>query len=312
MKIDDKIFIAGHRGMVGSNLVNLLKRKGYKNLITKEKSELNLLNQNDTKHFLEFNKPDIVVIAAAKVGGIGANIKYPANFFYENSQIQNNIIHFSSILGVKKVIYLGSSCIYPKDSPQPIKEEYLLNGPLEETNEGYALAKISGLKMLEYYNRQMGLEYLSLMPCNIYGPNDSFDLENSHVMTALIKKIYDAKINHSNKIDIWGSGIARREFLHVYDLVEAILYFSNINTGYNFINIGTGEDISILDLANLIKHEIGFKGIINCDISKPDGMLLKRLDVTKMKTLGFKPRVNLVDGIREVINIYEKLKKQSI
>lgn len=308
MKKEHKIFIAGHKGMVGSSLVRLLKKRGFENLVLKSKDELNLLDQKAVYDFMHFEKPSIVVIAAARVGGINANMKRPADFLFENLQIQNNLIDSSANNNVEKVIFLGSSCIYPKECPQPMKEEYLLTGKLEDTNEGYAIAKIAGLKMLEYYKRQKGLDYLSLMPCNLYGPNDSFDLEHSHVLSALVKKFSDAVSNGSKEILLWGTGIARREFMHVDDLANAILYFSNNNKIDSFLNIGWGTDVTIKELAQIIAKKTGFDGTIKWDSDKPDGMLKKCMDVSKMKEMGFQPKITLEEGIIEMIDIYKKLK----
>ena len=308
MKVNDKIFIAGHKGMVGSSIHRLLNENVFNNIIVKQKSELDLLNQEDVKDFFLNEKPEIVILAAARVGGINANMKRPADFIYENLQIQNNIIHSSYLSGVKKIIFLGSSCIYPKDCQQPMKEEYLLTGKLEETNEGYALAKISGLKMLEYYKRQFDLNSLSIMPCNLYGPNDSFNLEHSHVLSALVKRFSDAVNENACEIKLWGTGVARREFMHVDDLARAILYFSKIEQPLSFLNVGWGDDISIKELALLIADKVNFKGKIIWDSSKPNGMLRKCMDVTNMKSLGFEPNINLSTGIEEMIQLYNQEK----
>lgn len=308
MEKSSKIYIAGHNGMVGSSIKKLLIENSFTNLLVKNKNELNLLNQTAVNDFFLNEKPDFVILAAAKVGGINANIQSPADFLYQNLQIQNNIIHSSYLSGVKKIIFLGSSCIYPRDCQQPMKEEYLLTGKLEETNEGYALAKISGLKMLEFYKRQYGLNSISLMPCNLYGPNDSFNLEHSHVLSALVKRFSDAVFDNISVIKLWGTGIARREFMHVDDLARAVLYFSNTNIELPFFNIGWGHDISIKELALIIAEKVKYKGEIIWDDTKPNGMLRKCMDVTLMKSLGFKPNIDLSDGIDEMIKIY----KQSI
>jgi GDP-L-fucose synthase len=308
MKKNNKIFIAGHNGMVGSALLRLLNREAYTNLIIESKELLDLLDQKSVFNFMMNNRPDVVVLAAARVGGINANQKRPADFIYENLQIQNNIIHSAYKANVKKVIFLGSSCIYPKECNQPMKEEYLLTGKLEETNEGYAIAKISGLKMLEFYKKQYGLNYLSLMPCNLYGPNDSFDLEHSHVLSALVKKFSDAVSNNCDSISLWGSGIAFREFMHVDDLANAIVYFSQKDNIESFLNIGWGIDISIKELAELIALKTGFKGQIIWDTSKPNGMLKKCMDVTKMIEAGFKPQIQLSEGVEQMIKIYKNIK----
>jgi GDP-L-fucose synthase len=306
MKKEDKIYIAGHKGMVGSSFYKLLKEKNFNNVIIADRNELDLTDQIKTNHFIKQNSPNIVLIAAAKVGGINSNIKYPADYLNLNLQIQNNLINSSIKNGVEKIIFLGSSCVYPAQSPQPMKEEYLLSGPLEQTNEGYALAKITGIKLLEYYKKQYGFNSLSLMPCNLYGPNDSFDLENSHVLSALVRKIVDAKENKIQEVLIWGTGNARREFMHVDDLSEAILYFSDKFTHHSFINIGCGDDISIKDLASLIARKVNYNGKFKWDSSKPDGMYRKCMDVTKMLDYGFKPKISLEEGIEQMIKIYKE------
>jgi GDP-L-fucose synthase len=306
MKLSDRIFIAGHNGMVGSSLLRNLNLLKYEKLIVANKKQLNLLDQKATLEYFEKERPQIVIIAAARVGGINANLTYPGDFIYQNVQIQNNLIHSSLVTGVEKVIFLGSSCIYPAECSQPMKESYLLTGPLEKSNEGYALAKILGLKMLEFYNEQYGLNSISFMPCNLYGPNDSFDLNNSHVLSALVKKIVDAKLSKSNSVSVWGSGNPRREFMHVDDLARAIIYFSEKLDNHRFINIGWGEDISIKELAVLISKIANYQGELIFDISKPDGMMKKCMDVSKMKNLGFEPKIDLETGIKQMIDIYLK------
>jgi GDP-L-fucose synthase len=306
IKLSSKIYIAGHNGMVGSAILRLFKGKGFSNLIVKNLSDLDLRNQSDVKKFFTIEKPEFVILAAAKVGGINANMKYPSEFLYDNLQIQNNIINQSFINGVKKLVFLGSSCIYPRECPQPIKEEYLLDGKLEPTNEGYALAKIAGLKLCEYYNKQYGFKSISLMPCNLYGPNDSFDLEHSHVLSALVKRFSDAASENSTELTLWGTGIARREFMHVDDAARAIFHMLNNYSSQGFINIGWGEDISIMDLAEKISKKTGYKGRILWDSSKPNGMLRKCLDVTKMRSLNFNPTIPLDQGIDQMIEIYKK------
>ncbi len=306
MEKSSKIYIAGHNGMVGSSIKKLLIENSFSNLLVKNKSELNLLDQSAVRDFFLNEKPEVVILAAARVGGINANIQSPADFLYQNLQIQNNIIHSSYLSGVKKIIFLGSSCIYPKDCSQPMKEEYLLTGKLEETNEGYALAKISGLKMLEFYKRQYGLNSISLMPCNLYGPNDSFNLEHSHVLSALVKRFSDAVVENLSEIKLWGTGIARREFMHVDDLARAVLHFGSTNIELPFFNIGWGEDVSIKELALIIADKVKYKGEIIWDDTKPNGMLRKCMDVTLMKSLGFKPNIDLSDGIDEMIKIYNQ------
>ncbi len=301
-----KIFIAGHKGMVGSAIMRVLMKKGFSNLITRDKKELDLLKQVEVEQFFHQEKPDMVILAAAKVGGIQANIKNPAIFLYDNLMIQNNVIEMSYRYGIKKLVFLGSSCIYPKNCPQPMKEEYLLTGLLEPTNEGYAIAKIAGIKLLEGYYKQFGFESISLMPCNLYGPNDSFDLNHSHVLSALIKRFSDAASSGASEITLWGTGTARREFMHVDDAAEGIYFMMENYHENNFINIGTGEDVSIKELAELIASLTGFTGVIHWDASKPDGMMKKCMDVSKMKSVGFEPKISLKNGIIQMIEIYNK------
>jgi GDP-L-fucose synthase len=308
MDKSSKIFIAGSRGMVGSSIKRLLENQGYKNIITASKGELDLRGQVAVKDFLSKTKPEYVILAAAKVGGINANIENPAIFLYDNLCIQNNVIHYSYETGVKKLIFLGSSCIYPKECPQPMKEEYLLTGKLEPTNEGYALAKIAGLKMCEGYFKQYNFKSISLMPCNLYGPNDSFDLQHSHVLSALVKRFTDAKDQNLPEITLWGTGIAKREFMHVNDLAEATLFMIENYDSIDFINIGWGEDISIKDLAELIASKVGYKGQLIWDSTKPNGMLRKCMDVSQMKALGYSPKISLEQGLDEMIAIYNSLK----
>lgn len=304
-----KIYIAGHTGMVGSAVHRLLSNQGFNNIITATSKILDLRNSNQVKLFFKENKPEIVIFAAAKVGGINANIKFPVEFLKDNLEIQNNIISESFNNKVKKFVFLGSSCIYPKNCPQPMKEEYLLSGPLEPTNEGYALAKIAGLKLVEYYSKQYGFDAISLMPCNLYGPNDSFDLEHSHVLSALVRKFVDAKENNCKEVIVWGTGLARREFMHVEDLAKSIIYCIKNYSNPNFINIGHGNDISIKELAEKIANLACYDGKIIFDSSKPDGMLRKCMDVTKMKEINFMPKIDLETGIQEMISIYKELKK---
>lgn len=305
-----KIFIAGHNGMVGSAICRLFALKGYKNLITLGQKELDLRIQADVLNFFNHFKPDCVLLAAAKVGGIQANINSPAEFLYDNLMIQNNIINASWLHGVKRLIFLGSSCIYPKECQQPMREEYLLTGPLEPTNEGYAIAKIAGLKLTSFYKKQYGFNTINLMPCNLYGPNDSFDLEHSHVLSALVKRFVDAVSDQSQFITLWGTGIARREFMHVDDVTRAIEFMLNIQLDYEFINIGWGEDISVKELATQIAQITGFKGSIQWDSSKPNGMLQKCMDVSRMKALGFFPTIKLEEGIEQMIKIYKNKIRQ--
>lgn len=296
-----KIYIAGHRGMVGSSILRKLKKEGYNNIILKTSSELDLRNQQKVADFFEIEKPEYVFLAAAKVGGIIANNTLRAEFIHDNLVIQNNIIHQSYVNGVKKLLFLGSSCIYPKLAPQPLKENYLLSGELEYTNEPYAIAKIAGIKMCDAYRDQYGCNFISVMPTNLYGPNDNYDLNNSHVLPALIRKIITAKKNNSETITIWGTGNPKREFLHADDLAEACYFLMKNYDEPGLINIGTGEDISILDLAKLIKKIMGFEGEIITDISKPDGTPRKLMDVSKINSLGWKAKIGLEEGIIKVI-----------
>ena len=277
--------------MLGKETLKLLIENNFSNIITASKSELDLRSQFEVETYFKKERPNIVIHLAAKVGGINANMTYPADFIYDNLVIQTNVINSSRIYDVEKFVFIGSSCIYPANSPQPMMENYLLDGKLEPTNEGYAISKITGIKLLEAYKKQYNFNSVCLMPSNLYGPNDSFDPKHSHVLSALVKKVIDAKYHNIDEIDIWGTGIARREFLHINDLANAIIYF--MQNGINelpFLNIGTGIDISILELLNLIISEVQYKGKVNWDKSKPNGMLRKCLDVTKMENLGFKPR----------------------
>jgi len=301
-----KIYIAGHRGMVGSAIKRALKNSGYANLICKTKEELDLLDQSSVVEFFKNERPEYVFLAAAKVGGILANNTYPADFIYQNLQIQNNIIYNAHKYKVKKLLFLGSSCIYPKLANQPIKEEYLLTGLLEPTNEAYAIAKIAGLKMCQYYKKQYGANFISCMPTNLYGPNDNFDLENSHVLPALIRKFYEARKENKENITIWGSGTPKREFLFVDDLADACIFLINNYDGVDTINVGVGKDISISELAQMIKNIIGFSGEIIYDETKPDGTLKKLLDVSRINDLGWKAQTTLEDGLKKTIECYKK------
>lgn len=308
MNKNKKIYIAGHNGMVGSATMRLMEKEGYTNLVCRSSKELNLTSQAAVHAFFETEKPEVVILAAAKVGGIQANIDNPATFLIDNLQIQNNICEAALKNGVEKLVFLGSSCIYPKECPQPMKEEYLLTGKLEPTNEGYALAKIAGLKLLEGMHKQYGFNSISLMPCNLYGPNDSFDLKHSHVLSALVKRFTDAADNNDADITLWGTGIARREFLHVDDVARAIVFMMENYNDPNFINIGCGTDVSIKELAEMIAQKTGFKGQINWDSTKPNGMLKKCMDVSRMKALGFEPSIALEQGVDQMIEIYKTLK----
>jgi GDP-L-fucose synthase len=300
------IFVAGHNGMVGSAIVRKLKALGYNNLVLKSSKELDLRSQAQVESFFENTQIDYVFLAAAKVGGIHANNQYPAEFIYDNLMIQNNVIHNAYKNNVKKLLFLGSSCIYPKYSNQPIKEEYLLTGSLEPTNEAYALAKISGLKMCEFYHKQYGFNAIAAMPTNLYGPHDNFDLETSHVLPALIRKIHEAKINNQEFVEVWGTGKPLREFMYVEDLAEALVFLMEFYNENQFVNIGTGEDISILDLANLIIDIVGYEGTIQFDSTKPDGTPRKLLDVSRLKNLGFISKTLLEEGIRKTYQWYLK------
>lgn len=295
-----KIYVAGHNGMVGSAIVRALNVSGYTNLLLKTSKELDLRVQSEVQSFFEKEKPEYVFLAAAKVGGIEANNTYRADFLYENLMIQNNVIHQSYVHGVEKLLFLASSCIYPKFAPQPIKEEYLLTGLLEPTNEPYAIAKIAGVKMCENYNRQYGCNFISVMPTNLYGPNDNYDLKNSHVLPALLRKFHEAKLNAAATVEVWGSGTPKREFLHVDDLAKACLHLMETYEGNVSVNIGTGQDLSIKELASMIKDIVGFKGKIRWNTSKPDGTPRKLLDVSLIHSLGWKHRIELRDGIKKV------------
>jgi GDP-L-fucose synthase len=303
-----KIYIAGHNGLVGSAIVRLLQKEGYLNFVTKNRIELDLTSHTSVEKFFEQEKPDYVFLAAAKVGGILANNTYPADFIRDNLLIETNIIDNAYKSGVKKLLFLGSSCIYPKLAPQPIKEESFMTGPLEETNEAYAIAKIAGIQMCKSYNKQYGTNYISVMPTNLYGHGDNFDLETSHVLPALIRKFDDAKKNNSPSVTLWGTGEPKREFLYVDDLAEACLFLMNNYDSSEIINIGTGEDISIKELANLVKNTIGYAGEILWDSSKPDGTPRKLLDVSKIEALGWKYRTNIVDGINQTYKWYKENK----
>jgi GDP-L-fucose synthase len=311
MDINSKIFVAGHNGLVGSAIVRKLKAGGFNNLILKSHSELDLLNQKAVADFFEAEKPEYVFLAAARVGGIAANNAYPAEFIYSNLTIQNNIINSAYLFGVKKLLFLGSSCIYPKNCAQPIKEEYLLSGPLEETNKAYAVAKIAGIIQCQSYNRQYGTNFISAMPTNLYGPNDNFDLQNSHVLPALLRKFHEAKIKGDEETVVWGTGKAKREFLHVDDLADACVFLmSNYNSG-EIINVGTGEDVSIKEAAELIGKTVGFKGKIAWDKSKPDGTPRKLLDVSRLAASGWKYKIKFKDGLKSYYEWFLKNNKKN-
>ncbi len=308
MEFDSKIFIAGHRGMVGSAIYRNLISKGYKNILAKTRAELDLKNYEAVHSFFESEKPDFVFLAAAKVGGIIANNTYRADFLYENLQIQNNVIHNAYLSGVKKLVFLGSSCIYPKDCPQPIKEEYLLTGILEPTNEPYAIAKIAGIKMCEAYRDQYGCNFISVMPTNLYGINDNYHPENSHVFPALIRKFHEAKLNGGKEVVVWGSGNPRREFLNADDMADATIYLMQTYNERELVNIGVGKDISIRELAELIKEVVQYKGSIVFDSSKPDGMFQKLLSIDKLTQLGWVAKTRLKEGIELAYNDFKSKK----
>jgi GDP-L-fucose synthase len=331
MNKESKIYVAGHKGLVGSAILKNLESKGYKNIIYKTHDELDLLDSVAVSNFFKKEKPEYVILAAAKVGGIVANNTYRAEFIYQNLQIQNNVIHQSYLSGVKKLLFLGSTCIYPKNAPQPMKEDSLLTSELEYTNEPYAIAKIAGIKMCESYNLQYGTNFISVMPTNLYGPNDNFDLEKSHVLPALLRKMHEAKLNSKDKVEIWGSGKPRREFLYSEDMADACVFIlenRDFKDTYDFlkssndacstqsidvkeirnthINIGTGIDISIEELAKTIKKIVGYRGELFFDTSKPDGTMVKLTDTSKLHSLGWKHTVELEEGIRKVYDWYLK------
>jgi len=293
----DKIFVAGHRGMVGSAVMRRLQADGFKNLLIRDRSELDLMDESAVAKFFLKEKPTIVICAAAKVGGIQANNDYPVQFLLDNLRIQNNVIRSASDSGVRKLLFLGSSCIYPKFAPQPIPETALLSGPLEPTNEAYAIAKIAGIKLCQAYCREYGANFISAMPTNLYGPNDNFDLETSHVLAALIRKAHEARMRNDQRLIVWGTGKPRREFLHVDDLASACLLLLEKYDSPDIVNVGYGEDISIRELAELICEVLGFDGELAWDTSKPDGTPRKLLDVSKLRALGWKPAISLRDGI---------------
>lgn len=310
MEKNAKIYVAGHRGLVGSAIVRHLQDAGYVNLVLKTHAELDLISQEAVREFFEAEKPEYVFLAAAKVGGIRANMESPAQFLYDNIVIQTNIIHQAYLSRVKKILILGSSCIYPRECPQPMKEEYLLDGKLEPTNEGYALSKIVALKMGEFYKRQYGFNAISVMPCNLYGQNDSFDPLHSHVLSATVKKFVDAIDEGRDTVVMWGTGNARREFLNVDDMAAGCLFMMEHYEGETFINIGCGEDYSIRELAETVARLTGFDGKIEWDTTKPDGMMKKCMDVTRMKEMGFEPRISLEEGIKHVIEEYKQFKNK--
>ncbi len=299
-----KIFVAGHRGLVGAAIVRRLQSEDYTNLVLRTRQELDLMDQGAVKVFFETEKPEYVIDSAAKVGGIKANMTYPAEFLYENLQIQNNLIWSAKEVGVKKFLFLGSSCIYPRDCPQPMKEEYFMQGPPEPTNQGYAYAKITGMKMCEYIYEEHGLNFTSCMPTNIYGENDNFDPESSHVIPALIRRFHEAKVNNTPEIVIWGTGVSRREFLHVDDLADSVVFLLENYTDKQFLNVGTGEDISIKELAETIQKLVGYEGKLVFDATKPDGMPKKLLDVTKLHEAGWHHKIGFEEGLKRTYDWY--------
>lgn len=305
MNREAKIYVAGHSGLVGSSIMGKLAQQSYKNVISRTSCELDLRNQGAVNQFFGAEQPEYVFLAAAKVGGILENYTYPAQFIYENIMMEANVIHAAYTYGVKKLLFLGSSCIYPKFAPQPIKEEYLLTGELEPTNDAYAIAKIAGIKMCQAYNRQYKTNFISVMPTNLYGPNDNFDLSSSHVLPALIRKFHEAKINQQSSVEIWGTGKPRREFLYVDDLAEACIFLMDHYDEGEPINVGTGRDIAITDLATLIANIVGYSGHIRYKTEMPDGTMRKRLDVSKITFLGWKPQIPLEDGLAITYQWYE-------
>jgi GDP-L-fucose synthase len=320
MNKNSKIYLAGHTGLVGSALHRNLQEQGFENLVFRTHQDLDLLDQRAVENFFSKEKPEYVFLAAAKVGGIVANNTYPAEFIYSNLQIQSNVIHYAYKSGVKKLLFLGSSCIYPKNSSQPMKEKYLLSGYLEPTNEPYAIAKIAGIKMCQSYNRQYGTNFIAIMPTNLYGPNDNFDLETSHVLPALIRKIHEAKIKNKPEVQLWGTGTPRREFLHVDDMAEACIFLiqqfnptkeQNIH-GEIFMNVGVGSDITVKELAVLIKEATDYKGEITWDNSQPDGVFQKLLDSSKINKLGWKPIIDLKEGVRNTYEWYKRVKIDTV
>ena len=306
MEFGEKIYVAGHRGLVGSALCRRLKPLGYDTIVTRTFDELDLRNQHAVRDFFQREQPAYVFLAAARVGGIQANNMYPADFIYDNLQVQNNVIHYSYLSGVKKLCFLGSSCIYPRLAPQPMKEEFLLDGKLEPTNEPYAVAKIAGIKLCQAYHRQFGSNFISVMPTNLYGPNDNFDLQNSHVLPAAIRKFVDARNAGAPTVTIWGTGTPRREFLHVDDMADACIYLMQKYDESDIVNIGVGEDVSIAELYALVKKVADFSGSIQYDNSKPDGTPRKLLDVSKIHALGWKAKISLEEGVRSTVAWYEE------
>lgn len=306
MDKSSKIYIAGHRGMVGSAIHRRLIQEGYQHIITRTSKELDLRVQEPVNEFFETERPDYVFLAAAKVGGIMANNTYRADFLYENLMIQNNVIHSAYATGVKKLLFLGSSCIYPKMAPQPLKEEYLLTGPLEHTNEPYAIAKIAGIKLCDAYRDQYGCNFISVMPTNLYGPNDNYDLQNAHVLPTFIRKFHEAKVNNAPEVVIWGTGTPRREFLHADDLADACVFLMKTYNEAGLVNIGTGEDLTITELAHMIREVVGYTGNIVYDATKPDGTPRKLMDVSKLSSWGWRYAIDLRNGLEQVYQDYQQ------
>jgi len=306
MEKNSKIYVAGHRGLVGSAIVRELENQGYTNILKRTRKELDLMSQVATEEFFAEEKPEYVFCAAAKVGGIWANKNQKAEFIYENLEVQNNLIHNAYKFGAKKLLFLGSSCIYPRQAPQPIKEEYLLTGPLEETNDAYAIAKIAGITMCQSYNKQYGTNFISVMPTNLYGINDNFDLENAHVLPSLLRKFHEAKLENKPKVEVWGTGSPMREFLYVDDLASAVVFLMNTYDGSEIVNIGTGEDCTIKELAEMIKETVGYEGQIYWNTSKPDGTPRKLLDVSRLAKLGWKYKTDFKTGLKKTYEWYKE------
>ena len=306
MNLDSRIFVAGHNGMVGSAIARRLEQLGYKNIITADRRETDLKSQAETNRFFELTKPEYVFLAAAKVGGIHANQTYKASFIYDNLMIQSNVIEAARFHGAKKLLFLGSSCIYPKMCPQPIKEEYLMTGALESTNDAYAIAKIAGIKLCQSYNEQYGTDFISAMPTNLYGPNDSYDLDNSHVLPAMIRKFHEANLEEKDSVEIWGTGTPKREFLYVDDLADACVFLMNVYSGSEIVNIGTGQDVTIAELATAVSIAVGYEGGVHFNTSMPDGTPRKLMDVSKLERIGWKYKTSLKEGIEKTYKDYVK------
>lgn len=306
MEFNARIYIAGHKGLIGSAIINRLKEQGYSNLVTTTHQELNLLRQLDVENFFKAEKPQYVILAAGRVGGIKANMQYPAEFIFENLAIQNNVIHSAYLYKVKKLLFFGSACSYPRECLQPMKEEYLLSAKLEPTNEPYAVAKIAGIKMCQAYNQQYGTNFICAIPTNTYGPGDNFDPEESHVITALIRKCHEARISKAPFVDVWGTGAVRREFIYVSDVAEAVIFLMNNYDNSEIINVGTGYDLTIRELANIIKNVVGYTGELRYDTSKTEGIPRKMLDISRLKSLGWQAKTPLVEGIRRTYEWYVK------